>query len=261
MKYGYENDCPNRGVVHNYLKTRGSLVETAIFEARQHFKRKALEMHSMGLHDFGRWIDEWCEELMDHDRAVKEIERQNPVLCTTRPAAPAEGSEAGEPVAWAVEGENGGLCCLSAVKWVAEEDAKTLGSVVVPLYASPAPARQEGEGERCEPFCPTCGASLPAFRYGWPGGPHLTTPGEPPAPECPDRFHRPRATPAPARQDGVRGTSPTLSPISIAEIAKLKGYTGEACMECASFTITKDRKCDTCGATQRGRDHCDPKGA
>jgi hypothetical protein len=138
MKYGYENDCPNRGVVHNYLKTRGSLVETAIFEARQHFKRKALEMHSMGLHDFGRWIDSWCEELMDHDRAVKEIERQNPIL---------------------------------------------------------------------------------------------------------------------------RGPSPTLSPVSIQEIARLKGYTGEACAECASFTITKDRKCDTCGATQRGRDHCDPKGA
>ncbi len=44
----------------------------------------------------------------------------------------------------------------------------------------------------------------------------------------------------------------TASPLSQADMAKLKGYTGDACPDCGSFTMVRNGaclKCNTCGAT------------
>jgi ribonucleoside-diphosphate reductase alpha chain len=46
--------------------------------------------------------------------------------------------------------------------------------------------------------------------------------------------------------------SPDASPLSKSELAKLKGYTGDACSECGSFTMVRNgacQKCETCGSS------------
>jgi len=50
----------------------------------------------------------------------------------------------------------------------------------------------------------------------------------------------------------LRTQSRAASPLSQADMAKLKGYTGDACPDCGSFTMVRNGaclKCNTCGAT------------
>ena len=50
----------------------------------------------------------------------------------------------------------------------------------------------------------------------------------------------------------MRTQSRAASPLSQADMAKLKGYTGDACPDCGSFTMVRNGaclKCNTCGAT------------
>lgn len=47
-------------------------------------------------------------------------------------------------------------------------------------------------------------------------------------------------------------TKLSIVPLDEATIARTKGYTGEACPDCANFTLVRNGtclKCDTCGST------------
>jgi ribonucleoside-diphosphate reductase alpha chain len=61
--------------------------------------------------------------------------------------------------------------------------------------------------------------------------------------------------PGPAVLDTLTWTPPVKLPDAAADKraeARMKGYIGEACPECANFTLVRNgtcMKCDTCGAT------------
>ena len=62
----------------------------------------------------------------------------------------------------------------------------------------------------------------------------------------------PAATPAPVPAPVLVGVSGARAPISAAQAAREKGYTGDPCPECGHLTLVRNgacMKCQTCGAT------------
>lgn len=68
-------------------------VEDARVELRNFFKAKANKLHSQGLHDFGRWLDDWCEEAVPRFEWNGWYMRQQKLKASPPPAPPAEASE------------------------------------------------------------------------------------------------------------------------------------------------------------------------